>query len=105
MRRVRPVDDLAVTGVDHMVERRGCRRDAIEQPQPAQQFDLIAADLLDPELGRICAIAIDQRHAMPGPTENRGGKRSAQSRPYDRDIHFVGAARRGAGRSMGPLGY
>ncbi len=74
------------------------RRDATKKAQPAQQLDLIRADLLDAKFRRICAIRIDECNAMPGTTKNHCSQRSAQSRSDDRDIDLTHAARRGSRR-------
>ena len=86
MRRVGAVDDPAVTGIDHLLEPRRRRGDAIEQPEPAQQLDLLAGELLDPELRRIGAVSIDQRNPVAGARENDRGERSAQPGADDRDV-------------------
>ena len=97
------VDDLAVTGIDHLVEPRRCRRDAIEEPEPAQQLDLVAGDLLDPELRRIGAISIDQRNPVAGARREqpRQAIRPVPRRRPRYPLRICGAALGGASMAQG----
>src|SRR4051812_32387257 len=84
------VDDLATPDIEHGIERAGILRECIEQSEPAQDIDLLAAKLFDAEFFGVDGALVDQRNSISGPREDSGCERTCQSAAHDGYISHDG---------------
>ena len=86
-----PGDHIAEAGFPDLAVERGRPQRRLGEPGLAQQIELIAAELLAAQFGRIDGMRIDQHRRYAGTPQHGRGGRSGQAFADDGNVRIAHA--------------